>query len=124
MEIAEGECCQMEKNNITKETLIENGYNKYDPNRKIDNERIVARYQKRFDDTYGKKYYIDIVEWNFPEVESDYYKFEFNVQFHKDDKPINIQLFGNEWTIKEAEDLIEDIWDEHDMDYYARWDEE
>lgn len=110
------------KNNVTKEILIRNNYNQYDVDRKIYSERVVAKYQKRLDDDSGKKYYIDVTEWSFPECENDYYRFEFSVQFHKDDKPINIILFGNEWTIEEIEDLVDDMWHKYNMDYYVKWD--
>ena len=114
----------MEKNKITKEILENNGYRKHAPSR-FDGEFVVARYQKRFDDEIGKKYYIDVIEWEFPpDVHTDYLRFEFETQLTKDEAPMNIKLFGAQWSIKGAENMIEEIWRNQGMDYYARWDEE
>ena len=48
---------------MTDEYLIEQGYKKYEPTR-FDNESVVARFQKRFDDDFGKKYFIDVLKWS------------------------------------------------------------
>lgn len=112
------------KNKITKEILENSGYRKYAPTR-FDGEFVVARYQKRFDDEIGKKYYIDVIEWEFPpDVHADYLRFEFDTQLTKDEAPMNIKLFGAQWSIESAENMIEEIWQNQNMDYYARWDEE
>ena len=39
---------------MTDDYLIERGYKKYEPTR-FDNESVVARFQKRFDDDFVKK---------------------------------------------------------------------
>ena len=55
---------------MTDEYLIERGYKKYEPTR-FDNESVVARFQKRFDDDFGKKYFIDVLKWSHDYVPVD-----------------------------------------------------
>ena len=46
------------------EYLLERGYKEYLPNPVLDNESIVKKFQKRFDDDFGKKYFIDVTKWS------------------------------------------------------------
>ena len=48
---------------MTDEYLVEHGYVKYNPTF-FDNESVVARFQKRFDDDFGKKYFINVLKWS------------------------------------------------------------
>ena len=50
-----------EKKTMTDEYLLERGYKQYKPTQ-FDNESVVARFQKRFDDDFGKKYFIDVLK--------------------------------------------------------------
>lgn len=48
---------------MTDDFLLQHGYVKYNPT-PFDNKLVVARFQKRFDDEYGKKYFIDVLKWS------------------------------------------------------------
>lgn len=112
----------MIKNTVTKEILLKHGYKEYEPCR-IDSPQVVGRYQKTFSDDCGRKYYINVTESDLSDLlgETDYYRFSFDVQFHKDNRAVNIVLFGNDWTVEEAENMIESMWTNQHMDYYERW---
>ena len=49
---------------MTDEYLLEQGYKKYNPT-PFDNKSVVARFQKCFDDDFGRKYFIDVLKWSY-----------------------------------------------------------
>ena len=76
--------------------------------------------------TQEKKYYIDIKRWDFPphphtgeHVPTSY---EFEVQFNtKDDRVMNLTLFSRGWTIENAEEFVEEMWQKMNLRYYEKW---
>ena len=48
---------------ITDEYIKEHGFKEYNPTR-FDNDSVILRFQKRYDDNFGKKYFIDILKWD------------------------------------------------------------
>ena len=107
--------------------LIARGYKRYEPSR-IDPEGVECLLQKRFDDDFGKKFFITVRIWRrwvHPYTgDISPQSYEFDIQFSEDDKPINVQFFGGSWTIDEVEDRVEKMWYEMDFDYYEVWDTE
>lgn len=107
--------------------LIKRGYKEYEPS-KIDSDRVKCILQKRFDDDFGKKFFIDVKVWEewvhpytgevFPE------SYEFDTQFSEGGRPINVTFFGGEWSIDEVEDRMQKMWYEMDFDYYEVWEGE
>lgn len=119
---------------ITDEELINKGYNRYDPTQ-FDNRWVCDRFQKRFDDDNGKKYFIDFVKYDNTDViehekkrgvsNPDYiplYSYEIETQLNKDDKAFNIELLSH-WndSLDEVEQFIDEIWTKLKLDYYERW---
>lgn len=114
---------------MSDEYLIERGYTKYPPT-SFDNEYIVARFQKRFDDDFGKKYFIDILRWSNDYIPMSHrgedwelYSYEYEIQFsmYKEEKSLNLTLFNN-WTIEEVEKFVEDFFKKMKPNYYEDWD--
>lgn len=105
--------------------ILDVGYTEYKPS-PFHSDSITKCFQKRFDDEKGKKYFIDINKWELPPHPHTGEKFptsyEFETQFNKDDKPMNITLF-NRWEIEEAEQFFEEMWIKMNLDYYERWEE-
>lgn len=117
-------------NEITDEYLLERGYKEYPPT-PFDNNSIVARFQKMFDDNNGKKYFIDVVKWSHHFVPLDKrdkwwkpfgYEYETQITMYEDEKPINIKFFAN-WELEDVEKFMEDFFYKMELNYYKTWDE-
>ena len=116
---------------MTDEYLIERGYKKYEPTR-FDNESVVARFQKRFDDDFGKKYFIDVLKWSQDYVPVDRrdkwwkpftYHYETQVTMFEDAKALNLEFFSD-WTLEEVEKYMEDLFNKMNLNYYETWNRE
>ena len=113
------------------EYLLERGYKKYPPTPYIDNDSIVAKFQKRFDDDFGKKYFIDVAKWShdyIPEYRRDKWWEPFGYAYHlyvsmfEEEKPIFLE-FGTSWTLEEVENFAENFFNKIEPNYYESWDE-
>ena len=113
---------------MTNEYLEKKGYRKYRPTA-FDNEHVVARFQKRFDDEIGKRYFIDVVRWSneyIPENRrGDWwtpYNHEYEVQIYmfEDRKPLNFHFFCH-WTLEEVEKYMEEFFEKMKPNYYETW---
>lgn len=116
---------------MTDNYLLERGYKQYNPTPVIDNESIVAKFQKRFDDDLGKKYFIDVAKWSHdyvPEYRRDKWWKPFSYAYHlyvtmfEEEKPIFFE-FGTSWAIEEVESFAEEFFNKMKPNYYERWDE-
>jgi hypothetical protein len=116
---------------MSDEFFIERGYKEYPPTPHLDNDSIVAKFQKRFDDNFGKKYFIDIEKWSYdyiPECHRDKwwkpfgYSYNLYVTMFKEEKPVFFE-FGTSWTIEEVEKFAEDFFEKMKPNYYETWDE-
>lgn len=114
---------------MTNEFLIEKGYYRYDPT-PFDVDAVVDRFQKRFDDDLGKKYFINVVRYSNDYIPEDRrgewwtpFSYEYEVQVEKEEKPINLHFFAN-WTLEDVEAFINDFFEKMHLDYYERWDEQ
>lgn len=117
---------------MSDEYLLERGYKQYKPIPHLDNDSIVAKFQKRFDDDFGKKYFIDVAKWSHdyvPEYRRDKWWKPFNYACHlyvtmfEEEKPIYLE-FGTSWTVEEVEEFAEDFFNKMKPNYYESWDEE
>ena len=110
--------------------LLEHGYKEYPPT-PIDSKHVVSRFQKRFDDKIGKKYFIDVIKWfncYVPEHRRDSlwtpftYKYEVQVGMNGDNDD-NIRLdFFSSWTLEKVEKFMEDFFEKMKPNYYETWD--
>ena len=114
-----------QKDLITDEKILQAGYKEYDPP-SIHREYVTKFFQKCFSDGVGKKYYIDIKRWDFPphpytgEPTPTFYEFE--VQFNtEDDRVMDLTLFSRGWTIENAEEFVEEMWQKMNLRYYEKW---
>lgn len=117
---------------MTDEYLLGKGYKQYLPTPVLDNDSIVAKFQRRFDDDFGKKYFIDVEKWSHdyvPEWRRDKwwtpfsYTYKTYVTMHEEEKPIYLE-FGTSWTLEEVEDFVENFFNLMKPNYYESWDEE
>lgn len=114
---------------MTDEKLLERGYKQYSPT-PFDNNSIVARFQKRFDDDFGKKYFIDALKWSQEYVPLDrrdkwwkpfVYEYEVQITIGENENSINLGFFSS-WTIEEVEEFMEDFFKKMQPNYYESWD--
>lgn len=112
--------------------LLEKGYKQYAPMPHLDSDLIVAKFQKRFDDDFGKKYFIDVIKWshNFvPEYRRDKwwtpftYSYEVYTTMFEDEEPMKIEFYSD-WTLERVEEFMEDMFNKMKLNYYESWDEE
>ena len=113
---------------MTDEYLLERGYKKYPPTHYSD--YVVALFQKRFDDDFGKKYFINVLKWSHdfvPTYRRDKwwtpFSYEYEVQvtmLGDDEKSLDLQ-FHSSWTLEEVENFIEDFFVKMKANYYEDW---
>ena len=113
------------------EYILECGYKRYNPTA-FDSDSVVSRFQKRFDDEYGKKYFIDILKWSHEFIPANrrdkYYKpfsytYEIYTTMFEEEKGLRIELY-NDWTLEETERFAEDFFEKMKPNYYENWDGE
>lgn len=114
---------------MTDEYLFEHGYKKYPPTT-FDNENIVAMFQRRFDDDFGTKYFINISRWSHDYIPVSYrgrnwepfgYEYEVQVSMYEEEKSLNLHFF-NDWSLEEVEKFAEDFFTRMKPNYYESWD--
>lgn len=113
---------------MTDEYLLERGYKKYPPT-PFDNKNIVARFQKRFDDDFGKKYFIDILRWSHDYIpmscrseDFEIYGYEYEIYFsmYQEEKDLKFTFYNN-WSIEDVEKFAEDFFEKMKPNYYEDW---
>lgn len=108
---------------ITHEYLMSKGYREYKP---ISIDHCDKRYQKRFDDEVGKKYYIDIEMYDFSKYGKTnnpiQYQPEINLNQENGIGSIRITFWNDD--IDEIEKWCENYWQSGDWDYYEKWSED
>lgn len=106
------------------EVLKEHGYHEFEPG-KYDSQYIETKFQKRFDDEIGKKYFITINKWHSftnPLSNEQYGPgYEFTTQFNIHENCIDLNLFSG-WSVEEAEKQVEELWQTGKFDYYEVFD--
>lgn len=115
---------------MTDEYLIERGYRRYEPLKGLDDDYVVARFQKRFDDEFGKKYFIDVIKWShnyIPEHHRDKwwqpfgYEYETHFTMSESENAMDIH-FHSSWSLEEVEKFAEDFFEKTKPNYYESWD--
>lgn len=114
------------------EYLFERGYKQYPPTPILDNDSIVAKFQKRFDDDFGKKYFIDVIKWSRDYIPEHHrnkwwepfgYEYRSYVTMFDKESPIHLR-FGTSWTLEEVERYMENFFEKMKPNYYESWDEQ
>ena len=108
--------------------LLEKGYYQFEPS-SLDNENIIACFQKCIKDEFGKKYFIDIKKWQgfkhptTHELFDPSYEFEVYFTDKETDCPVKILLYAG-WSVDDVEDRAEKLWQTDLWKYYERYEEE
>lgn len=115
---------------VVDEILTDRGYREY-PKTVFDNDHVVARFQKRFDDEIGKKYFVNVVKLDCSYVPLDkrgnhwtpyIYEYECYLSMFDEDKPVKMEFYAG-WLVEEVEEYAEKVWQQMGHNYYERWDE-
>ena len=125
-------------NNSFERELINNGYRIFNST----HNSAIRGFQKRFDDVYGKKYFITVWHYNMkkqhPEFSGAYDKdsYTFDVQFRLDkyqkEITVNIEAWsknlpdeheGDIVSLSEMEEFIDKMWVNSGKPYYETWEE-
>lgn len=115
---------------MTDEYLLERGYKEYEPTL-YDDDYIVSRFQKRFDDNVGKKYFINAIKWSqefIPECRRDswwepfIYEYEVHITMSEEENPLNLHFLSS-WTPEGIEEFMEDFFNRMKPNYYETWEE-
>lgn len=115
---------------MTDEYLLEHGYKEYPPF-PYESNSVVANFQKRFDDNYGKKYFINVAKWSHDYVPVDKrdswwtpYSYEYKAHFTMFEEEKGITLtFHSGWTLEEVEEFVENFFNTVKPNYYETWSE-
>ena len=110
------------------EYILSKGYHQYKPT-PFDNDHIVARFQKRFDDEIGKKYFIDVIKWSNEFIPFDKrdnwwkpYTYEYHTQItaSENENALNLEFFSS-WSLDDVEKFVEDFFEKMKPNYYEKW---
>lgn len=107
------------------ESLEEAGYKRYPVNGYKNADSL---FQKRIDDEIGKKYFIDILCYDFrkfAQANTDF-SFEPQVQFREGcGDAVDVALLSNEEkSLEEVEEFFDKIWNTLNKPYNERWEGE
>ena len=107
---------------MTDKDFIEAGYTQWKPS-PYNGECNTAMFQKRFDDDFGKKYFITANKWDFSRYEPDRepsYEFTSQVYDKSTHDAIDITFLVG-WTIERVEKWMDDHWSADEYDYYEKF---
>ena len=113
------------------EYLLEHGYKQFSPTI-IDSSLVVSKFQKRFDDDFGKKYFITVSKWSHEYVPTHRrdkwwkqftYTYDVQLSMFEEEKTINLEFFSD-WTLEEVENYMEELFEKMKPNYYESWDEQ
>ena len=113
---------------MTDQELFDQGFYEYRPT-PFDCDGVETCFQKRYDDEYGKKYFINVKKWRAwkhpytGEVTPPSY--EYDVQLYKKDGHEAIDLlFHSCWTLSGVEAYLEKLWNTGMFEHYETFAED
>lgn len=114
-------------NKMTDEYILSKGYHEYKPTH-FDSPGVEKRFQKRFDDDKGKKYFIDIKKWEpitHPHTGEVFdLGYECETQMYKKDTHDAVNFdFLSSWDLDSVEEFMEKQFATGMFDYYEVWNE-
>lgn len=117
---------------MTDQDFIQRGFKQFPPTPHLDFDGIETRFQKRYDDEIGKRYFITVNKWRAikdSRIPDGVWpsSYEYEVYFQKDDgngntKAIKILLYSG-WNIDEAEEYVQKLFETGLFEYYEKWED-
>lgn len=106
--------------NLSEKEILENGYNEYEPSKLSFANRA---WQKVIKDNIGKRYFIDIEYYNMthPSTKDDLSGYSIKSQVYLKDNHNALNLEFLDSSIEEAEEFIDNLFNEGKLDYYERF---
>ena len=112
---------------MTDKEILDKGYHGYKCT-PFDKDYVECRFQKRFDDEIGKKYFIEIIkygQWRHPstyELMGDTYEYEVYLEPKNYKGAIRILFYAGA-TLDEVEKQVEELFATGNYEYYEKWEE-
>lgn len=112
---------------VNDDVLMERGYHRYPP--EPDERFVTDRFQKRFDDKIGKKYFIDAIKYEAfvhpytKEVSPPNYEFMVYFIDAKTEGAVRILLYAGWDDIEEVEKRVEQLFQTGLFAYYEKWED-
>lgn len=108
---------------MTDKLLIEKGYKEFAPSPFCD-EYIIKFFQKRFDDEWGKKYFINVNKYDLTNIDTNNSPYEFEIYLTViGGDAIRLLLYGSNWDIDKVEIYIDNLFNTGVYEYYELWEE-
>ena len=110
---------------MTDQDILDFGFYEFKPS-PLESDGVEKCFQKRYDDTNGKKYFITIKKWKALKHPSTHEiipeSYEYNIQLYKkyDHNAIDL-IFHSSWILKDVEEYLEQLWRTGLFDYYETW---
>lgn len=104
-------------------TMTDRGYKEFEPTR-FHSAGIRRCFQKRFDDDTGKRYFIDVHEWEPFSGCENVVPYEYEIQLYQKGthNPINLLFFAG-WDLDSVEEHVKNMFESGMYDYYERWED-
>lgn len=116
---------------MTDQDLLDRGFKQFAPMPHLDPEGIETRFQKRYDDEVGKRYFITVNKWRVfkhPYTGEEFpATYEYSVQLYKKESRRDVKavdlLFHSAWSIDEVEEQMEKLYETGLFEYYEKWED-
>lgn len=111
---------------LNDEYFTSRGYKIYEKSR-FDSPNVEYLFQKRFDDSVGKKYFITVYKWDWTWCKdrmgnSPLKTYEYQVQLYKKGAHDAVDIdCHSSWSLPDVEGFIENLFQTGWFDYYEVW---
>lgn len=104
-----------------KDMIIKKGFHEYKPT-EFDRYAITC-FQKRYDDEYGKKYFIDGKVYDFTWTDSipERYHIGYSCQLYQSTTHNAFNIEFVDWTVEQVEDFVENLFSKGIIEYYEEY---
>lgn len=103
--------------------LIPLGFHEYKPTN-LHHEGIITCFQKRYDDDFGKKYFIDIDVWDwrcYPQIPERYHP-SIKGQYYQAETHNAVNFEFIDWELEAVEQWIDKMFELGLLEHYEKWD--
>lgn len=104
--------------------LIPLGFHEYNPPDFRRYDGLATIFQKRYDDDFGKKYFIDAKIWDYTWTDKvpERFHIEFECQLYQKETHDAFNLEFIDWTLEQVESFIDNMFQNGQIEHYEVWD--
>lgn len=102
--------------------LIPLGFREYKPT-PFEYDGVCTCFQKRYDDDFGKKYFIDAKIWDYSWTNKvpENYHIEYHAQLYENGTHDAINIEFLDWDVHQVEKWIDKLFENKMIEHYERW---